>query len=239
MPSVLHSETVAATLAYQTTFATSIIQFHRKVSGNMKNRTLVRSLIKTLSLAVLLSLSLTGAFAQGMDKRKQTTVQTATVDHSGMKNAVSVRYLNLPWGEATFGYIESGVDPRNSGYYSSRSWPVAHLTLAHAATHDGKKLEPGDYVVFITPKNPSKNSPMTVSIAAFKPAAEGGTFLKAGNVFVETPADAKVISQRPATFAKGAPMIDHLQVALDSKGKDVLLKLHYGDRMLTETLTLN
>lgn len=208
----------------------------------MKNKNLVRTIVAALALAALCSLSVTGAFAQGMggtDKRRQTTIQTALVDHGGMKNAVSVRYLNLPWGETTFGYIESGTDPRNNGYYSSRSWPVAHLTLTHAAMHGGKKLEPGDYVVYITPKNPAKNSPMMLTIASFKPAESGGTFLKAGNVFVETPADAVVVSQEPATFAKGAPMIDHLQIALEDKGKDVLMKLHYGDRMLTETLTLN
>lgn len=113
-----------------------------------------------------------------VDKRKLTTIQTASADSGKTKNAVEVRYLNLPWGEATFGYIETGVDPRNKGYYSSRAWPIAHLRLNVPATYDGKKLAPGDYAFIITPRNPKTNTGMTLALESFKPAEAGGSFLK-------------------------------------------------------------
>jgi len=61
------------------------------------------------------------------DKRKLTTIQTAKHD------AVEVRFLNLPWGERTFAYLEVGGDD----YYSHRNWPFAHLTLSKSATWAG------------------------------------------------------------------------------------------------------
>lgn len=175
---------------------------------------------------------------QGMDKRKQTTVQTSAVDSGKTKNAVEVRYLNLPWGEKTFGYIETGNDPRNQGYYAGRDWPIAHLTLAAPATFAGKKLAPGDYALIITPAKPKENKGMMLSVASFTPADAGGTFLKAGDVFVETPKGANVIASKPIKFTKGAPSIDHLMIETAKTGRNVWLKFHYGDRMLTEKLAL-
>lgn len=176
--------------------------------------------------------------AERVDKRKLTTIQTAAVDVGSTKNAVEVRYLNLPWGEATFGYIETGVDPRNNGYYSGRTWPIAHLTLAAPATFEGTKLAPGDYAIVIAPANPKENKPMTLSLASFKPADAGGTFLKAGDVFVETPKDATVVVTKPIKFANGATPIDHLVIETARSGKNVVLKFHYGPRTLAEKLTL-
>ncbi|MGH9944908.1 MAG: hypothetical protein ACRD9R_21370 [Pyrinomonadaceae bacterium] len=204
----------------------------------------LKTLTGLLVLAATFSLSASAQEMSGaggrVDRRKQTTVQTAVVDDGATKNAVTVRYLNLPWGEATFNYIETGKDPSNNGYYSSRTWPIAHLTLARAATHDGKPLAAGDYVIYVTPKGVGGSEQMTLSIASFKPAEAGGSFLRAGNVFDETPTDAKAVSQRSVSFAKGAPAVDHLQISLARDGKkDVLVKIHYGDRTLTEKLTLN
>ncbi len=175
---------------------------------------------------------------QGMDKRKMTTVQTSAVDSGQTKNAVEVRYLNLPWGEKTFGYIETGNDPRNQGYYAGRDWPIAHLTLAAPATFAGKKLAAGDYAMIITPAKPKENKGMMLSLASFTPADAGGTFLKAGDVFVETPKGANVVASKPIKFAKGAPSVDHLMIDTAKTGRNVWLKFHYGDRTLTEKLTL-
>src|SRR5919197_990136 len=137
-----------------------------------------------------------------VDKRKLTTIQTSAVGSGKTKGAVEVRYLNLPWGEATFGYIETGNDPRNRGYYAGRTWPIAHLKLAAPAKYEGKKLAPGDYAIIITPANPKENRGMMLSLASFTPG-EGGTFLKAGDVFVDTPKDANVIFSKPVKFDKG------------------------------------
>jgi hypothetical protein len=176
--------------------------------------------------------------AARVDRRKQTKVQTASAEHGGKKAAVEVRYLDLPWGEATFGYIETGLDPRNGGYYAGRSWPIAHLRLAVPATYDGKQLAPGDYAFVITPRDAKANRDMTLALASFKPEAEGGTFLKAGDVFVETPKDVRVIASKPVKFAKGGSVADQLQVAVGKQGRNVEIKFHYGDRTLTEKLKL-
>ncbi len=187
----------------------------------------------SLACAAPVSNSAEASAWQQTDKRKLTTIQTSAVDLGQTKNAVEVRYLNLPFGEATFGYMEKGGDR----YYSNRTWPIAHLTLATQATYDGKTLQPGDYVMIITPKGNSNPDGMKLSIASFKP--ENGTFLKAGDVFTDTPKDATVITQKPVTFDKGAPMVDHLVINLDKTGDStVAIKFHYGDRTLTEKLML-
>ena len=173
-----------------------------------------------------------------VDKRKLTTIQTAAIDAGATKNAVEVRYLNLPWGEATFGYIETGIDPRNNGYYSGRNWPIAHLTLAAPATFEGHSLAPGDYAIIITPANPKENKGMMLALASFKPTEAGGTFLQAGNVFAEAPKDATVLVEKPIKFDKGAPAVDHLVIETQRMGHAVALNFHYGDRTLTEKLTL-
>ena len=176
--------------------------------------------------------------APRVDKRKLTTIQTAAIDAGATKNAVEVRYLNLPWGEATFGYIETGIDPRNNGYYSGRAWPIAHLTLAAPATFEGKPLAPGDYAIIITPANPKENKGMMLALASFKPTEAGGTFLQAGNVFAEAPKDATVVVTTPIKFDKGAPPVDHLVIETQRMGQSVALNFHYGDRTLVEKLTL-
>ncbi|MCA1815042.1 MAG: hypothetical protein LC746_01305 [Acidobacteria bacterium] len=177
--------------------------------------------------------------APKVDKRKLTTIQTASADYGKTKDAVQVRYLNLPWGEATFGYIETGLDPRNNGYYAGRAWPIAHLHLAVPAEWDGQKLAPGDYAFVITPRDAKANKDMAIALESFTPAETGGTFLKAGDVFVETPAGAKVVAQKTVKFDKGAPVAPQLEVWVGKSGKNVDIKFHYGDRTHTERLKLS
>ena len=221
----------------------------KRKSNNMNIRKTLnaRSLVAAFAVALLLALG-GNAFAQdamsGMaedkkvDKRKLTKIQTTSVDVGETKQAVEVRYLNLPWGKATFGYIETGVDPRNGQYYAKRTWPIAHLRLAAPATFQGKTLAPGDYAMVITPKNPETKAGMKLSLASFKPAEANGTFLVPGNVFVETPKDATVVAEKEIAFGGGAPLVDELSIWTGKEGKTVSIKIHYGDRTLTEKLTL-
>ncbi|MFN2598076.1 MAG: hypothetical protein ABR563_12925 [Pyrinomonadaceae bacterium] len=199
-----------------------------------------------LSLIFLFALAVATASAQDtgqmnpapVDKRKLTTIQTAAADYGTTKDAVQVRYLNLPWGEATFGYIETGLDPRNKGYYSGRAWPIAHLRLNVPATWEGKKLAPGDYAIVITPRDAKANKDMTIALESFTPTDAGGTFLKAGDVFVETPKGATVVAAKTVKFDKGAPVAPQLEVWVGKSGKKVDIKFHYGDRTHTERLKL-
>lgn len=214
---------------------------------NIRKNIFARWLVTSVAFVALLSLGGGDAFAQdamsGMaqdakvDKRKLTTIQTASVDVGATKKAVEVRYLNLPWGKATFGYIETGIDPRNGNYYAKRSWPVAHVRLAALAKYQGKMLAPGDYAMIITPKNPETKARMKLAFAAFKPAEADGTFLVPGNVFVEAPKDAVVVAEKEVAFAKGAPLVDELHIWTGTEGKTVSIKINYGDRTLTEKLT--
>lgn len=180
----------------------------------------------------------TTAQEKKVDKRKLTTIQTTSVDMGETKKVVEVRYLDLPWGKATFGYIETGVDPRNGQYYAKRTWPVAHLRLAAPAEFQGKTLAPGDYAMIITPRNPQAKAGMKLSLASFKPADASGTFLVPGNVFVETPKDASVVAEKEITFSQGAPVAEQLTIHADREGQIVSIKIHYGDRALREKLTL-
>ncbi|MFL6230248.1 MAG: hypothetical protein ACJ741_15860 [Pyrinomonadaceae bacterium] len=180
-----------------------------------------------------------GQMTAPVDKRKLTTIQTAAADYGKTKGAVEVRYLNLPWGEATFGYIETGLDPRNNGYYAGRPWPIAHLRLNVPATWDGKRLAPGDYALVITPRDAKANKDMSLALESFTPAEAGGTFLKAGNVFVDVPKDATVVGQKTIKFDKGGAVAPQLEVRVGKQGKGVDIKLHYGDRTLTEKLKLS
>jgi hypothetical protein len=193
--------------------------------------------IKTMHTRVL-ALAFAVAFAAGVgcsasaqmggggtDKRKLTTIQTAKHD------AVEVRYLNLPFGERTFGYMAVGGDD----YYSNRTWPFAHLTLAKTASWQGHDLAPGDYVLYITPK--SASAPMSLTVASFKPN-DKGTFLVAGDVFVETPKDAVAVASVPVTFDKKEPMVDHLDIAVNQAGDGADVVVHYGDHWLTQHLTI-
>lgn len=175
-----------------------------------------------LAVAVLATAS---SFAQ--DKRKLTTVQTASA------KPVEVRYLNLPWGPVTFSYLEEG----GNQYYSTRTWPLAHLKLNGKASFNGKTLNPGDYVVVISPKGVEQA--MSLSISSFKPDASG-TFLKAGNVFSDTPKDAVEVTKKAVTFTKGNEMSDELKIEVaPSKKGEISMKIHYGDRLLTETFSVN
>jgi hypothetical protein len=161
-----------------------------------------------------------------------TTIQTATLAVGGTPDAVQLRYLDLPWGPVTFGYMEKGGDQ----YYSQRTWPLAHLTLAVKAVYEGKELAPGDYVLVFNPKG--KEPEMALSLASFKPDSPGSTYLVAGNVRTETPKDAVVIHKKPITFATGAPLRQTLLLDLAKVDGGAEIRLHYGDRTLTERLAI-
>jgi hypothetical protein len=173
--------------------------------------------------------------AKQPDKRKQTTLQTVTVDVDKKSKAVEILYLNMPWGEKTFSYLEQG----GNQYYSTRTWPFAHLKLSTAAKYDGKNLAPGNYVLILTPKSEKDKTELTLSMASFTPD-KNGTFLVPGDVFTETPEGIVEVTKKPIKFAKGAPMVDHLEINLEKESaKAVAIKIHYGDRTLTEKLELN
>ncbi len=199
----------------------------------MKAHSLVSRLAISTFVAAL-CLSSIGAFAQGggTDVRKLTTIQSVSVDAGKTKDAVTVKYLNLPWGEKTFSYMEDG----GNQYYSTRDWPFAQITLTVKAKWIGADLEPGNYVWVITPKSDTR--PMGLSIWKFTPGASG-TFLVAGDVFTERPKDAVMVASKPVKFERGKPLVDHLEISASAKGKKADVMVHYGTRAITEEISLD
>lgn len=198
----------------------------------MKVHSLLTRLATTTFVAALCFTS-TAALAQmqGTDKRKQTTIQTVTVDNGKSKDAVTVKFLNLPWGEKTFSFLEVG----GNSFYSTRDWPFAHVKLAGKAKWIGADLEPGDYAWVVTPK--SEKAPMGLSLWKFTPGASG-TFLVAGDVFTERPADAVMVASKPIVFERDQPLVDHLDITASANGKKASIVVRYGTRSITEELSL-
>jgi hypothetical protein len=204
---------------------------------------------KALALATLLSLGSAGIastvaselpdapmaqdqMAMGEDDpRKATTIQTTSAKLGNVADAVTVRYLNLPWGPQTFGYIENG----GNQFYSTRTWPIAHLTLKTRVKFFGREFEPGDYVLAIVPKGLAHR--MGMQVRSFQPSGERGTFLVPGNVFTETP-DGPIVASRPIEFTPGAPQSDAMRISLVSKKNTVEMTINYGDRSFTEKLEM-
>jgi hypothetical protein len=174
---------------------------------------------------VLVVAVLVAAIVALAQTREETTIQVASADVAKMTSAVQVKYLNLPWGAQTFSYIENGTDE----YYSKRDWPFAHLISKVALKVGDVRLEPGDYVLVLTPGGQGKK--MQVSIASFKPDASG-TFLRPGNIFVPVPSDAKTVYKTEAAFTKDQKVVDHMKVEALSIGGQVKLNISYGDRRL-------
>jgi len=224
----------------------SILKYDLLHSRKKKGKIFMKSGRKILSLSIAYAILIVSLFlsvnssiaGQGgeQDKRKLTKIQTVSIDVGKTKNAVEVLYLDLPWGEKTFGYLEQG----GNDYYSTRTWPFAHLKLAVRAKYDGKVLAPGNYMMIITPKNDPRVPQMTLSIASFHPDQKQGTFLVPGDIFTETPRNVVLIDKKPVSFEKGAPMADYLKIDLEKVESDaaVDLKVHYGDRSLTKKLVL-
>ncbi len=165
------------------------------------------------------------------DPRKATTIQTTSARLGNVADAVMVRYLNLPWGPQTFGYIENG----GNQFYSLRTWPIAHLTLKTRAKFFGRDFEPGDYVLTLVPKGLAPR--MGMQVRSFQPSGDSGTFLVPGNVFTETP-NGPIVASRPIEFKPGAPQSDAMRVSLVSKKNLVEMTINYGDRSFTEKLTM-
>ncbi len=165
------------------------------------------------------------------DPRKATTIQTTSARLGNMADAVMVRYLNLPWGAQTFGYIENG----GNQFYSTRTWPVAHLTLKTRVRFFGREFEPGDYVLTIVPKGLAPR--MGMQVRSFQPSGEGGTFLVPGNVFTETP-NGPIVASRPIEFTPGAPQSDAMRISLVPRKNMVEMTINYGDRSFTEKLEM-
>lgn len=189
--------------------------------------------LATSTLVAAICFTSTPALAQmkGTDKRKETTIQTVSLDVGKAKQAVTVKFLNVPWGEKTFSYLEEG----GNGFYSTRDWPFAHMKLTSKAKWLTHNLDAGDYIWVVTPK--SAEMPMNLSLWKFTPG-ESGTFLVPGDVFTTRPSDAVLIASKPITFERDKPLVDHLAISATTAGKKASIVVNYGTRSITEELAL-
>lgn len=175
-------------------------------------------------LALVLAILVKTGSAQ---TREQTTIQTTTFDVATLRDAVTISYLNLPWGEATFGYIEHGT---KGSYYGERTWPFAQLETKVALTLDGTRINPGQYALVITPGADVK--PMSLSIVPF----EGPTFLKPGNIFSPTP-KGMALYNRDISFQTFDGLADHMKIDAVATPTGFDLVVNYGNRKLAKSFT--
>jgi hypothetical protein len=157
--------------------------------------------------------------------REQTTLQTANLDLATIKDAVAVSYLNFPWGEVTFSYIEHGT---KGTYYGERTWPFAQLDTKIPLTLEGTKMNPGQFALVIVPGEDVK--PMTLSVVQF----DGPTFIKPGNVFSPAP-KGNVVYKKDVSFSTVDTLSDHMKIDLASTGQGFDLIVNYGNRRLTKS----
>ncbi len=159
--------------------------------------------------------------------REETTIQNATADLGKVKGAINVQYLNFPWGEVTFSYIEHGT---KGSYYGERNWPFAQLDTKVPLNLDGTKINPGQYALVISPGSEAK--PMSLSLVQF----EGETFLKAGNVFSPVPKGDTIYS-KDITFETVDTTADHMKIDVNPTTQGVDLIVDYGNRRLEKSFT--
>ncbi|MDD5544536.1 MAG: hypothetical protein PHX83_15325 [Acidobacteriia bacterium] len=157
--------------------------------------------------------------------REQTTIQTATFAKGPLADAVTVSYLNFPWGEVTFSTIEKGT---KGSYYGERTWPFAQMDNKVPLTFEGTKLIPGQYALVITPGG--ENKPMSLSVVPF----EGPTFLKAGNIFSTAP-KGEAVYTKDISFDTVDALADHMKIDLAPTASGFDLVLNYGNRKLTKS----
>ena len=169
------------------------------------------------------------AVCLGAQTREQTTIQTASMDVKDKKAAITVKYLDLPWGEKTFTYIEKGDD----NYYGTRSWPFARLITTVPVKLEDHDLTPGNYALVINPAK--KGQGMAITVVQI---SGDGEFLQSGNVFVEAPTG-KTIFSAPAVFDTGDKVLaDHMKITLGQAETGVTFTVLYGNRKLNRLLVV-
>jgi len=179
----------------------------------------------TAIIAVIASV----AFSLVAQTREQTTIQTVSLDVKDKKAAITVKYLDLPWGEKTFTYIEKGDD----NYYGNRSWPFARLITTVPVKLEDHNLAAGNYALVINPAK--KAQPMAITVVQISGDAE---FLQPGNIFVEVPTG-KTIFSAPAVFDTGDKVLaDHMKVTLGQADSGANLTVLYGNRKLNRLLVV-
>jgi hypothetical protein len=161
--------------------------------------------------------------------REQTTIQTASLDVKDKKSAITVKYLDLPWGEKSFSYIEKGEE----NYYGTRSWPFARMITTVPVKLEDHDLAPGNYALVINPAK--KGQPMALTVSQI---TGDGEFLQPGNVFVEVPTG-KTIFSAPVTFETGDKILaDHMKIVLGQADNGITLTVLYGNRKLNRLLVV-
>lgn len=177
---------------------------------------------KVFAEMIVIVLLVSGGWAQ---TREQTTIQTTHVDLGKVKDAVTFSYLNLPWGEKSFSYIEHGT---KDSYYGERTWPFAQMDTKVPLSIEGTKLEPGQYALIITPG--AENKSMTLSVVKF----EGATFLKPGNIFAPTPKGTSLYT-KDVGFPMVDDLVDHMKIDVPVTKKGFDMVVNYGNRKLVKS----
>jgi hypothetical protein len=140
---------------------------------------------------------------------------------------VEVRYLDFRWDEEAFdALMKGGAHPA-----AQRSWVLARLTLQQEPLRWKGKLVPVGPAILIL--NPMKGgSPATLEIR----------YIDMREIFVDMnviaePPPGETYQKAPAQFEKANSIAPRLAVAIQEKGRDYELFVHYGNRKTSLTLS--
>jgi hypothetical protein len=174
-----------------------------------------------LPRAVVLALLATASVAAQEPTPAPIVIRTATVP------GVELRFLSLPWGPETLAMMERGEE----SYYTKRTWPFARLTTSVPMALDGTALAPGNYALVLHPNDPS-NRGLSLEVLKIAP----GEFLQQGNPLTRTPPGQSVY-KAPVRFETAERNATVLDVELEPSADAVLIRVHYGNRILEKELS--
>ncbi len=140
---------------------------------------------------------------------------------------VDVRYLDFRWDPDAFAAIEKG-GPSPVG---RRSWVLARLLLQEAPLHwKGRTIPVGPSLLILNPAQGSAGPTLELRDVDMR-----DIFVDM-NVIAEPP-PGFTYGKAPAVFSKTPDTAARLDVSLGERGNLLDLKIHYGDRQATITLT--
>jgi len=166
--------------------------------------------MKRLVLVVVLTLP-TLALAQtpGVQKEKASGAEA--------------EFVNTPWRPDIFEAMETG------GTTPQRAWAFARLSTSWYFAMDGTVIQPGRYVLVLTPK--TGTLPMTLEVRRGP-----GRELFADPNAIAPPQGGETVYKAPAAFAPSDEPVPALDVTLAGWSDGVVLTIRYGNRKLAKEL---
>ncbi len=138
-------------------------------------------------------------------------------------SGAEAEFAGTPWRPDIFEAMETG------GTTPQRAWAFARLNTSWYFAMDGRAIEPGRYVLVLTPK--TGTLPMTLELRR----GAGRELFADANAMLPPP-DGETVYKAPATFVPSPEPVPALDVTLAGWSDGVVLTIRYGNRKLTKEL---